>query len=95
MTYEEFVTWVESLINRGRLRPEQAQDLIRQRELFDQERSRIEAEFGGYVVGFLDEELVVETGVLTLLTLALERARGERQLYFEPVPLPVTESVKL
>jgi hypothetical protein len=86
MSYEEFVAWVWALVSRLRLTPDQADDLIRQRGLFDTERERIEAEFAGQYAGFVNEDLVVRSGLVALLALAVNRYDGERQIYFEAVP---------
>jgi hypothetical protein len=86
MTYEEFADWTYALAEEERLTPDQAEDLRRQRALFDEQREMIEAEYAGAVAGFVDDDLVVTRGVSLILNEALERFGGERQLYFEPLP---------
>jgi hypothetical protein len=85
MTYEEFVVWTQTLVERGRLTPEQADDLCLQRRLFDDARDGLEREFAGRAVGFVDQQLLVRLDVAQLLDAAADQYHGERQLYFEAI----------
>lgn len=85
MTAGEFAYWLGTLVERRRLTSEQADDLRQQRELFDADRERIEQEFAGRVVGFVNEELLVRDGVTEMLSAAVGHYDGQRQLYYEPI----------
>jgi hypothetical protein len=89
MGFEEFVAWIRGLAERGHLTWEQAEDVIRQRALFDEQRSMLEVEYAGLAIGFIADQLVVRPGVGPLLNAARNSSQGERQLYFEEMSPPV------
>lgn len=84
MDSEEFVAWVQSLVQQGRLNPEGANDVLEQRRLFDQQRSIIETEFNGSVVGIVAGEQIVRQTTTELLDFAAASFEG-RLVYFEPI----------
>lgn len=86
MTYEEFSTWLTELVEEGGLQPDEREDLLEQRRLFDQERSLIQREFPGLVVGFVEGNRVYSSSVTELLDTAEHFFHG--QIYFEPVAYP-------
>lgn len=89
MNFEEFATWTGTLVEAGRLDPDQAGDVLRQREIFDQERAVIEREFAGLVVGFVADERVVAERAGELLDRVTQTYRDERQVYFEWIASPM------
>lgn len=85
MDDKEFEKWLETLVKKGRLSSEQKEDLSKQRELFNSRRQEIEERFGGYVVGFINDSMLVTDNVQGLLEQVRELRLGARQVYFEPV----------
>jgi hypothetical protein len=83
MNPDEFRAWLDSLVEQGRLRAEERDDLMFQRALFERYRPMIEDDYPGQVAGVVDSQLIVEQSVEKILDRAA--ARGNL-IYFEPVP---------
>jgi hypothetical protein len=84
VTYEEFAAWIRSLVQQGRLAESDASDILEQRRLFDEQRSIIEAEFDGAVVGIVAGERITRHTTAELLDAARAGFSG-RLVYFEPI----------
>jgi hypothetical protein len=84
VTYEEFAAWIQSLVQQGRLTGSGANDVLEQRRLFDQQRSNIETEFDGSVVGVVAGERITRRTTAELLDAASADFSG-RLVYFEPI----------
>jgi hypothetical protein len=81
---EAFALWVRSLVQERRLTNDEADDILEQRRLFDEQRSIIEAEFDGSVIGLVSGQRIARRTMTELLDLAAVDFRG-RQVYFEPM----------
>jgi hypothetical protein len=81
---EEFAAWVQSLVQQRRLATEEANDVLEQRRLFDEQRSIIEAEYDGSVVGLVAGERIACRTTAELLDSAAANF-GARLVYFEPI----------
>lgn len=82
MNYEELQSWLLALAEQGRFERDEVDDLLRQRRLFDENRSMIEEQYQQRVVGYVANELVFGDRI----TEVLDRARSTgRLVYFEPV----------
>jgi len=81
--YEDFFEDVVTATARG-----QAEDLIQQRRLFDENRQVIEAEYRLRVTGYIADRLRVAETAAELLDQVIDEFPG-RMLYFEPVGYPL------
>jgi hypothetical protein len=84
MTHEEFVGWLAEEFNNERLPESDMADLLRQKQLFDNNRSTIETEYEGHIVGYVAGDLRVADGIHQLIDEAKERF-PDNMIYFEPV----------
>lgn len=100
MNREQFEAWLTSLVVERTLTSEQADDLARQRQLFDERRDTLTRSIAisddidglveeanlppGVVVGFHADELITAPSVQSILAIAKER-QPERMVYFEPI----------
>ena len=93
MDFDSFVAWVYGDFFAGAVDgPEQAadllrqraDDLIRQRRHFDENRQFLEAEYYQRVAGYVADHLRVADTTGQLLDLAQNESPG-RMLYFEPI----------
>ncbi len=84
MDSEVFAAWIRSLVQLRRLANEEANDILEQRRLFDEQRSIIEAEFDGSVVGLVAGQRIARQTTTELLDSAAADF-GRRQVYFEPI----------
>jgi hypothetical protein len=84
MNEEQFAEWLSELVGEGSLQPREAEDLLRQRRLFDLNRGEIEAAYQGRVVGYIEDHLIDRPTVDELLDTA---GRYNGQIYFERIPV--------
>jgi hypothetical protein len=82
MEMDEFVTWVQQLVEEERLDSDVAGQVIEDRYRFDERREEFRAEFDLRVVGILEGELFVADDVGGLLQ---EVAGRNGVIYFEGV----------
>lgn len=84
MEYEEFAAWTEGQVELGRMDPEQREQLLRSRQLFDADEDREV----GLVIGYLGDERFASESVADLFAqVRLVRAETDTReiLYFEPI----------
>ncbi len=84
MTDAEFRQWLTDEVNSGRMDLFQREDLLHQKQLFDNERSRIKRRYRGLVVGYAADQQFVGRTVRDLVD-QVKRDRPQRLVYFEPV----------
>jgi hypothetical protein len=84
MTDAEFRAWLQAEVLGGRMTPQQRDDLLQQKQSFDQDRSEIERLYPRRVVGYVNGSRHVGATVHELLTQAQQSYPG-RMVYFEPV----------
>jgi hypothetical protein len=92
MNHQEFVAWTKALEEEGRLTSEQATDVRHQRSLFNDERTTIQREFAGLIVGFVAGHRLIADSTAALLDEAADLYGVSRQIYFEAVETPVPET---
>jgi hypothetical protein len=86
--------WLNRLVEDGRLGPLQREDLMRQRELFEQDRPTIEEQFQGQVVGYIADNLLAGRSIRDLLVQSSQYP--DQQIYFEQVPYrTLTEPIRI
>jgi hypothetical protein len=83
MSAEAFQAWLDGLVEQNRMLEHERDRLMRGRERYDMNRSTVEAEFPGRVVGFDGQRRLVADSAKELLDLA---GPNGRPLYFEYVP---------
>jgi hypothetical protein len=84
MTHEEFVNWLADEMSNERMTRPEMDDLLRQNRWFDGDRSVIETEYKGRVVGYVANELRVAEGAHELIDEAKTKF-PDKMIYFEPV----------
>jgi len=82
---EELAIWLASLVETGDLTSPQAEDVLEQRQRFDERRPLFEREMRGRMVGFAGGEIFVADTTVTLLDEVIEQFGGERLAYFEAI----------
>jgi hypothetical protein len=90
MTNSEFVAWLNEEVAEGRMTTPQRDDLLAQKNLFDQNRTEIESGFANKIVGFVAGQQRVNTDLHSLLAAAKEEFPGSL-MYFEPVGFDLFE----
>jgi hypothetical protein len=84
MTDAEFREWLKTLMREGRVTTEQRDDLLAQKDYFDQHRCEIEKQYPNRVVGYVNGTQEVAGTVHEILSRANTRYPG-RMVYFEPI----------
>jgi hypothetical protein len=84
MTHEEFVDWLRDEVRNERMSESEMDDLLRQKRLFDGERSIIESEYYRRVVGYVAGYRRVANGIHELID-AAKAQFPDNMIYFEPV----------
>jgi hypothetical protein len=84
VTDVEFRDWLQAEVLAGRMTPRQRDDLLEQKDLFDQARAEIEHLYPHRVVGYVSGERHVGGSLHELLAQARQSHPG-RMVYFEPV----------
>jgi len=89
LDFESFVVWVYEDFFAGAVAlRDRADDLIRQRRLFDERRKAIETEYYQRVAGYVADKFVSADTTGELLERVQEAFPG-RMLYFEPIGYPL------
>jgi hypothetical protein len=89
MTDIEFRAWLHAEVRSGRMTERQRDDLLEQKQLFDQNRSEIEARYQHQVVGYVGGNCQIGAKVQDLFAAAHESYPG-RMVYLEPVGCEVS-----
>lgn len=88
MTDAEFRAWLDEEVLERRMTPEQREDLIKQKEMFDRDfppsDTPLRRDYQGRIVGYVANERRVESEIHTLLDGA-KRDHPGRMIYFEPI----------
>jgi hypothetical protein len=84
MTDTEFRDWPCNLVLEGRVTAEQRDDLLAQKDRFDQHRAEIEKQCPRRVVGYVNGAREVASAVHEILSKANAQFPG-RMVYFEPI----------
>jgi hypothetical protein len=84
MTHEEFIHWLDDEVKSNRMTPDQLQDLLNQKNLFDNQRATIQGQFLGQIVGFVAGQLRTAGEMHELLETSNAQFPGS-MVYFEPV----------
>jgi len=84
MTHQKFKQWMLDEVKNRRMTEEQMTDLLEQKTSFDANRTRIERQFWGQVVGFVSGQMQVGRTVHEVLDKANAHFPN-RIVYFEPI----------
>jgi hypothetical protein len=84
MTHEEFASWLRDEVGSERMTQPEMNDLLHQKELFENSRSIIEAENNRRVVGYVADQRWVADSTHGLIDSAKARF-PDRMIYFEPI----------
>lgn len=88
MTDGEFRAWLDEEVLERRMTPEQRDDLIKQKEMFDRDfppsDTQLRLVYQGRIVGYVANERRVESEIHALLDGA-KRDHPGRMIYFEPI----------
>jgi hypothetical protein len=84
LTHEEFATWLEDEVKGNRMTFTQQQDLLNQKKLFDSQRTLIQHEFVGQIVGYVAGQRRSAPKIHELLDKSNAQFPGS-MVYFEPV----------
>lgn len=84
MTHDEFVRWLEDEVRSERMTEFEMRDLLEQKRLFDAERSIIEIEFAGKIVGYVAGQRRITTTLHELIDPAKDELQ-DKMIYFEPI----------
>ena len=84
MTDAEFRNWLQAEVERGCMTKNQQQDLLEQKQYFDQHRTEIEQQYKDQVVGYVNGTREVCATVHELLSKAQTSCPG-RMVYFESI----------
>jgi hypothetical protein len=84
MTHEQFRQWLDDEVLSGRMSVQRQSDLLSQKAWFDVQRTMIEREYRGRVVGCANKTLYVEDTVHNVL-FAAHATDPDAMVYFEPI----------
>lgn len=84
MTHNEFIQWLAGEVQSERMTQNEMDELISQKELFEENRSMIETHFSRRVVGYVDGNLMNDERIHGLIDRANEKSPG-KMIYFEPI----------
>jgi len=84
MTDPEFVAWLNEEVAGARMTPHQRDDLLSQKQLFDDNLGRLESDFQNQIVGYVAGQLLVDRDLHSLLATAGANYPGS-MIYFEPI----------
>jgi hypothetical protein len=84
LTHEEFVSWLSDEVNNERMTTAERDDLLDQKQLFENNRSTIESEYDRRIVGYVAGLQLISETIHELI----DSAKGKypnKMIYFEPI----------
>ena len=84
MTNEQFKAWLASEVTENRMSQAQMDDLLQQKQIFDENRTPLQEQYKGRVVGYANRRLFLAQNVHLLLDDVKRLAPGSL-VYFEPI----------